>query len=89
MDYEKSAAFLKALGHPVRLKMAQGLITQYGCHVSKMVEKLGLPQSTISQHLAALRQAGVVTFEKKGVKACYHLTDERIVSIIKILGEIL
>ncbi|MDE2027396.1 MAG: winged helix-turn-helix transcriptional regulator [Candidatus Omnitrophica bacterium] len=86
MDYEKSAAFLKALGHPARLKMAEG-IAQYGCHVSKIVDKMGLPQSTVSQHLAALRSAGVVTFEKKGVRACYRLADERVLKIIRILGE--
>ena len=86
MDYEKSAAVLKALGHPARLKMVGG-IAKYGCHVNKIVENLGLPQSTVSQHLAALRAAGIVTFEKKGVRACYRLTDKRFIKIIKALEE--
>lgn len=86
MDYAKTATILKALGHPARLQMMQG-IAKYGCHVNKIVDKMGLPQSTVSQHLAALRSAGLVTFEKSGVKTCYKVEDKRIMRIIQILGE--
>lgn len=88
MNYDKSAAILKALGHPARLQMMEG-IDKYGCHVNKIVEKLGLPQSTVSQHLTALRSAGLVTYEKKGVKACYKVIDKRAMKIIRLLGEML
>ncbi len=87
MDYVKGTSVLKALGHPARLQMMQG-IAKYGCHVNKIVEKMGLPQSTVSQHLSALRSAGLVRFEKKGAKACYKVTDERFMEIIRILGEL-
>lgn len=87
MDYEKGSAILKVLGHPARLQMMEG-IAKYGCHVNKIAEKLGLPQSTVSQHLAALRYTGLVTFEKKGTMACYKITDKRVMKIIKILGEL-
>ena len=87
MDYIKGAAILKALGHPARLQMMGG-IAKYGCHVNKIVEKLGLPQSTVSQHLAALRSTGLVTYEKKGTKTCYKVTDARFMKIIQILGEL-
>jgi ArsR family transcriptional regulator len=86
MDYNKSAMILKALGHPARLQMMEG-IAKYGCHVNKIVEKLGLPQSTVSQHLAALRSAGLVTFEKKGVLTCYKVVDKKAMQIIRLLGE--
>lgn len=85
-DYDKTASILKALGHPARLKMAEG-IALYGCHVNKIVEKLGLPQSTVSQHLAALRSAGIVTFKKNGAKSCYCLTDERFNKLLKVIRE--
>ncbi|MEI7998275.1 MAG: metalloregulator ArsR/SmtB family transcription factor [Candidatus Omnitrophota bacterium] len=85
MDFVKASNILKALGHPARLQMMEG-IDKYGCHVNKIVEKLGLPQSTVSQHLAALRSAGLVTFEKKGTKACYKIVDKRFMKIIQILG---
>lgn len=87
MNYENSAAILKALGHPARLKMMQG-INQYGCHVNKMVEKLGLPQSTVSQHLAALRAAGLVDYKKDGVKCCYRVVDKKVMKIIETLGDL-
>jgi ArsR family transcriptional regulator len=87
MDHKKVSAVLRALGHPARLKMTEG-IAKYGCHVGKIVEKMGLPQSTVSQHLAALRTAGVVTCEKKGLRACYKLTDQNIKKLLKVLGEI-
>ncbi len=88
MDYIKGTVILKALSHPARLQMTEG-IAKYGCHVNKIVEKMGLPQSTISQHLAVLRSAGLVTYEKKGTKACYRVTDKRIMKIIQMLGDIL
>ena len=87
MDYERTAAILKALGHPARLKMAEG-IAKYGCHVNKMVEHLGLPQSTVSQHLAALRASGVVSFEKKGARRCYRLTHKNLNTLLKMLREL-
>ncbi|HPJ71838.1 MAG TPA: metalloregulator ArsR/SmtB family transcription factor, partial [bacterium] len=45
---------LKALGHPVRLKIVDGLMS-HSCNVGEIVDGLGLPQSTVSQHLAVLR----------------------------------
>jgi ArsR family transcriptional regulator len=65
-----------------------GGIAKYGCHVNKIVEKLGLPQSTVSQHLAALRSAGLVTFEKNGAKVYYKVTDMRFMRMIEMLGEL-
>ncbi len=87
MDYKKGAAILGALGHPARLQIITA-ITTYGCPVSKIVEKLGLPQSTVSQHLAVLRSAGIVTYEKEGLKACYRLADKKFNKLLKALGEI-
>ena len=87
MDFDKQSNMLKALGHPIRLKMVFG-IAKYGCHVNKMVEKLGLPQSTVSQHLSILRNAGVVTFEKKGLQSCYCLADNKIIKLLKTLKDI-
>jgi len=87
MDYNKIAAILKSLGHPARLKMAEG-IAQYGCHVNKIVDKMGLPQSTVSQHLAALKVCGIVVFEKKGTKVCYRLADKNFNKLLKMLQEL-
>lgn len=84
MDYKKNSDVLKAIGHPVRLRMVEGIFS-YKCNVGKMVEKLGLPQSTVSQHLAVLRNNGIIAPKKQGVKTCYEVVDPRIKSILKIL----
>jgi DNA-binding transcriptional ArsR family regulator len=84
IDYEKESELLKALGHPVRLKISAGILFNE-CNVNKIVEHLGLPQSTVSQHLGVLRKAGVIYPEKDGVTTCYKIADERIAKIIKLL----
>lgn len=86
MDYEKESEQLKALAHPVRLRMVHGLIS-HECHVNKMVDNLGLPQSTVSQHLAILRNRGIVQVRKEGVITCYKVVDPKVREIVKILIE--
>ncbi len=85
MDHLKQSQILKALGHPVRLKIVEGLIYNNECNVKKMVRALGLPQSTVSQHLGILKSAGIVRIRKEGVKCCYRLSDKKIESLIKAL----
>ena len=58
-DYERKAELLKILGHPVRLCIVNGLITKE-CNVTGIQECLGLPQSTISQHLGILKAHGII-----------------------------
>lgn len=82
--YEKKADKLKALAHPQRLCIVKGLI-EGGCNVTKIQECLGLPQSTVSQHLAKLKSAGIIGGERKGLEICYRVTDEDIINIVKIL----
>lgn len=85
IDYTEESELLKALGHPVRLKMAAGLLGSE-CNVTKMVKALGLPQSTVSQHLAVLRAAGIVGIRKEGVKTCYRVIDPRVKELLKAFG---
>lgn len=85
IDFVKDSDVLKALGHPLRLKIVEGLMLGDGCNVSKIVEELIIPQSTASQHLKILKQAGIISVKKEGVQACYSVIDKRVVKIIKIL----
>lgn len=85
MDYEKASEFIKVLGHPVRLRMVEGLLRQKECNVDKMMKALDLPQSTVSQHLALLKSRGIVQMRKEGVKTCYRVVDARAAEIIEIL----
>lgn len=79
------ADIFKALGHPTRLAIVKGLLESNGCNVNKMVEKLGIFQSTVSQHLAILRRLNIVQYEKKGLEVCYKVIDEKIKKIISII----
>ncbi|HNX82321.1 MAG TPA: metalloregulator ArsR/SmtB family transcription factor [Candidatus Omnitrophota bacterium] len=84
IDYAKDSELLKALGHPIRLRMVEGLLGQE-CNVKKMVKALGLPQSTVSQHLGILKSRGIVQIRKEGVKTCYRVTEARIAELMKVL----
>jgi len=84
MDYEKDSEVLKALGHPVRLKIVEGLMSNE-CNVNKIMDVLGIPQSTVSQHLGVLKSQGIVVARKDGVRTCYRVVDERVKEILRVL----
>lgn len=84
---EKYAETFKALAHPIRLKIVCGLIKKEECNVSIMVEKLDLPQPTVSQHLTILKNAGVIQGFRNGTQICYKVTDETTRKIIAALGD--
>ncbi|MCK4716028.1 MAG: winged helix-turn-helix transcriptional regulator [Candidatus Marinimicrobia bacterium] len=85
ISYEKCTDILKAIAHPSRLEILCRLDKQDGCNVSRIQENLGLPQSTISQHLKILKNAGVLNSERKGTIVCYKLKDMEIMKIIEVL----
>lgn len=69
---EAKAAVLKALGHPTRLWMAEQLGDGEKC-VCELAEHIDADFSTISKHLAVLKQAGVVDDRKEGKQVYYRL----------------
>lgn len=69
---EAKANVLKALGHPTRLWMAEQLAEGEKC-VCELAENIDADFSTISKHLAVLKQAGVVEDEKRGKMVYYSL----------------
>ncbi|WP_026485804.1 ArsR/SmtB family transcription factor [Caldanaerobius polysaccharolyticus] len=83
--YQVIAQKLKAVAHPYRLCIVRGLIVEGECNVSTMQECLKLPQSTVSQHLAKLKAAGIVEGERQGLEICYKVVDEDIKKIIEVL----
>jgi len=68
--YETSAPILKILGHPLRLKIAVGLVKQPKC-VKDIWGCLGLPQAVISQHLAMMKTGGIIVGKRHGVEMHY------------------
>ena len=85
IDYEHDSELLKALGHPIRLKIVAGLMSGHECNVNTMVENLNLPQSTVSQHLSVLKNKGIIAFRKEGVRACYRVVNDHVRAIINEL----
>ncbi len=85
-DYTAESELLKALAHPVRLRMVEGLISNE-CNVNKIVDKLKLPQSTISQHLSILKSRGVVQRRKEGLKTCYKVVNPKVIKLVELLGK--
>jgi DNA-binding transcriptional ArsR family regulator len=67
----KLARYAKALAHPARIAILQYLAKQEGCMCGDIVEVLPLSQSTVSQHLKELKEAGLIKGEIEGVKVCY------------------
>ncbi|MBN1472098.1 MAG: winged helix-turn-helix transcriptional regulator, partial [Syntrophaceae bacterium] len=82
VNLKADSQVLKALAHPVRLKMVMRLLARKDCNVTTLAAYFKLPQSTISQHLAVLKHSGVVAFYKCGTSACYSVIDKRVVRII-------
>ena len=73
-NYDAEVELLKALAHPLRLKIVHSLLTT-GCHnVRCMEEGTGQSQSCISQHLQKMRSAGIVSAERSGNEVYYSAT---------------
>lgn len=65
------ATWAKALGHPARIAILEILAQAKGCVCGDLVEKLPLSQATISQHLKAMKEAGLIKGEVSGRNICY------------------
>ena len=65
------AAFTKALSHPARIAILQVLAKKNECICGEIVEVLPLAQSTVSQHLKELKNAGLIIGTLDGPRSCY------------------
>lgn len=83
---EAEADLLKALAHPIRLAIVKGLMNEEGCNVSEMQNCLQIPQSTLSQHLAKLREADILSSERNGLERNYYVVDLKAKKIIEVLS---
>ena len=65
------ARYAKALGHPARVAILRFLAAKQSCVCGDIVEELPLSQSTVSQHLKELKEAGLIQGEIEGKRVCY------------------
>jgi len=76
-DVTKSTArYAKALGHPARLAILKHLSNQNCCYTSDLIAVIPMAQSTISQHLKELKEAGLIKGEKELPKIKYSIEQE-------------
>ncbi len=72
-EKQKLAKMLKALGNPVRFQIIEFLAANPVCVTNEIVKNTLLAQSTVSQHLKVLREAGLIQGEIEGPATCYCL----------------
>jgi DNA-binding transcriptional ArsR family regulator len=84
-QFINESEILKVLGHPIRLKIVTGLCSQE-CNVKHIWECLGLPQATVSQHLALLKNKGIIVGRREGVEVHYSVAHPLAIKIIETLA---
>ncbi|MGZ4690719.1 MAG: ArsR/SmtB family transcription factor [Acidimicrobiia bacterium] len=85
---ELKAELFKALAHPARVRILE-LLSEGEHAVGEMQRLIGLEPSHLSQQLAVLRRAGVVTSRKEGVAVVYALRDPAIVELLAVAKRVL
>lgn len=92
MDLSKkaaeAAAMLKALSNEHRLLVLCHLVAEEEQTVGQLVERSGLNQSALSQHLARLRREGLVTFRRDAQTLHYRIADPKAVQLIALLRDL-
>lgn len=85
----KIATYAKALAHPARVAIIEMLLRKQSCVCGDIVEELPLSQSTVSQHLKELKNAGLIKGEIEGVKICYCIDEKEWLQAKQYLGTLL
>ena len=88
-DLSDPVLIAKALASPVRLDILTALSERGTCVCGDVVEIVGLAQSTVSQHLKVLKEAGLVTGEVEGTRTCYCVDREGLAAAQDALGSLL
>lgn len=86
-DINRAARCLKAMSHPLRLKILCVLGTD-SVSVQDIVEQVGTSQSNISQHLAILREKNILGSKKEANRVYYYIDDNRMLQLINMMREV-
>lgn len=86
-DIERASRSLKAMSHPLRLKILCTLGNKEAS-VQDIVDHVGTSQSNISQHLAILRDKGILTSRKDANRVYYRVGDARTLRLISMMREV-
>ncbi len=86
-DIQRASRSLKALSHPLRLKILCTLGDRE-VSVQEIVDHVGTSQSNISQHLAILRDQGILNSRRDATRVYYRVEDERTLRLISLMRDI-
>jgi ArsR family transcriptional regulator len=81
---QRAAEIIKLLGHPERLKIVE-VLEEGEATVTEVQEALGLPQAIVSQHLAKMRGADIVTARRDGVHVYYRIQEPKVPHILRCI----
>jgi len=84
----QAAKYLRGLGDPTRLTLLQLLAERGQMNVSQLVEATGVPQGRLSDHLACLKWCHYVDSRREGKFVYYFISDERVLTILKLAQEL-
>jgi ArsR family transcriptional regulator, arsenate/arsenite/antimonite-responsive transcriptional repressor len=82
------ATLAKALGHPARVQIMRLLVRRDACICGDIVDELPLAQSTVSQHLKVLKEAGLVKGEIDGPRVCYCVEPRALRRLKSLIGSL-
>lgn len=83
---DELALLTKAIGHPARVRILRILSRRTSCICGDIVEELSLAQSTVSQHLKVLKDAGLIRGEIDGPRVCYCLEARALRRLKALIG---
>ena len=83
---EELATLAKALGHSARVQILRLLVRKDACICGDIVEELPLAQSTVSQHLKVLKNAGLIRGEIDGPRVCYCIEPRTLRRLKALMG---
>lgn len=86
-DIAKAARCLKAMSHPLRLKILC-LLGNHSISVQDIVEQVGTSQSNISQHLSILKEKNILNCKKEANRVYYFIDDERTLKLIEMMRDV-
>ncbi len=85
---EELALLAKAVGHPARVQILRLLVRREACICGDIVDELPLAQSTVSQHLKVLKEAGLVRGEIDGPRVCYCIEPRALRRLKSLVGSL-
>lgn len=85
---EELAELAKALGHTARVQILRLLVRKNACVCGEIVDELPLAQSTVSQHLKVLKEAGLIRGDVDGPRTCYCIEPRALRRLKALVGSL-